>query len=56
MIPTMKATRFDPIPAEVEVLAANVVDADLLVGTIGEVDPERLKRVQGKLANWIQGL
>lgn len=44
------------IASVVRIARLAVVSADLLVGTIGEVDPERLKRVQGKLANWIQGL
>jgi len=44
------------IASVVRIARLAVVSADLLVGTIGEVGPERLKRVQGKLANWIQGL
>jgi mRNA interferase MazF len=44
------------IASVVRIARLAVVAANLLVGTIGEVGPDRLKRVQGKLANWIQGL
>lgn len=33
-----------------------VVPVDLLVGSIGEISPERLQRIQQKLARWIQGV
>jgi len=30
-----------------------VVDESILVGSIGEIDPERLKRIKLSLANWL---
>ncbi len=44
------------IASVVRIARIAVVFVNLLVGTIGEVSLDRLKRVQGKLANWIQGL
>ena len=44
------------IASVVRIARLAVVSANLLVGAIGEVGTDRLKRVQGKLANWIQGL
>jgi mRNA interferase MazF len=30
-----------------------VVDQNILIGSIGEIDPERLTRIKGSLANWL---
>jgi mRNA interferase MazF len=30
-----------------------VVDESILIGSIGEVDPERLRRIRAGLANWL---
>ena len=43
------------IASVVRIARLAVVSANLLVGTIGEVGSDRLKRVKDKLANWIQG-
>ena len=32
-----------------------VVEGDVLLGAVGEISPERLRRVRGRLARWIGG-
>ena len=32
-----------------------VTPADLLIGAVGEISPERLLRIRHKIAEWIQG-
>ena len=43
------------VASVVRVARLAVVSAELLVGAIGEISPERLQRIQQKLASWIQG-
>ena len=33
-----------------------VVAADSLVGAVGEISPERLRRIRQKIADWVQGI
>lgn len=32
-----------------------VVNGEILLGAIGEIDPERLQRIKGHLAEWLAG-
>jgi hypothetical protein len=32
----------------------SVIDGGILLGTIGEVDAERLKRIKGRLSAWLK--
>jgi len=43
------------VASVVRVARLAVASAELLVGAIGEIGPERLQRIQQKLASWIQG-
>lgn len=44
------------VASVVRVARLAVVSADVLVGAIGEIGPERLQRIRQKLASWIQGI
>lgn len=44
------------VASVVRVARLAVVSAELLVGAIGEIGPERLQRIRQKLASWIQGI
>jgi mRNA interferase MazF len=43
------------VPSAIRVARLAMVSADLLVGTIGEIDDARLRRIQQTLACWIRG-
>lgn len=43
------------VASVVRVARLAVASAELLVGAIGEIGPERLQRIRQKLASWIQG-
>jgi mRNA interferase MazF len=40
-------------PSVIRVGRRAVVEAGILVGAIGEIDPARLKRIKGRLARWL---
>jgi len=44
------------VASVVRVARLAMVSADVLVGAIGEIGPERLQRIRQKLASWIQGI
>ena len=44
------------VPSAIRIARLAVVSVDTLVGTIGEIDDVRLRRIQETLADWIQGV
>ncbi|MFC1974917.1 type II toxin-antitoxin system PemK/MazF family toxin [Chloroflexota bacterium] len=40
-------------PSVIRVGRLAVIDGNILLGAIGEIDGQRLKRVKGNLANWL---
>jgi len=43
------------VPSVIRVARLGVVSEEMLVGRIGEISEDRLRRVQKGLADWIQG-
>ena len=43
------------MPSVIRVARLGVVSEEMLVGRIGEISEDRLRRVQKGLADWIQG-
>jgi len=43
------------VPSVIRVARLAVVGGDMLVGALGEISEERLRRIQRTLADWIQG-
>lgn len=43
------------VPSVIRVARLSVVSEEMLVGRIGEISEDRLRRVQKGLADWIQG-
>jgi len=41
-------------PSVIRIARLAVVSSDLLPGPIGEIAPERLQRIRGKLVHWLQ--
>ena len=42
------------VPSVIRVARLAVVSADMLIGAVGEISPERLNRARRTLASWIQ--
>ena len=43
------------VPSVIRLARLAVVSAELLVGAVGEIGPERLARTRQKLADWVRG-
>lgn len=44
------------VASVIRVARLAVLPANLLLGAIGEISPERLQRIRQKLAGWLQGV
>lgn len=43
------------VPSLVRISRLAVVDGDILIGKLGQIDIQRLKRIKQKLSRWLQG-
>ncbi len=43
------------VPSVVRVGRLAVVEGEILLGAIGQIAPERLRRIKGRLAEWLTG-